>query len=109
MRINSFIGRIWNTLKKKDLLFTILAEYFEVGFAELEFMGIPLGLFYRGRGIGAQSLITGGFGKQAAGEKCKQYDCKQCYFLHDDQKLNQVVRVYTGMVQICYGASTAHT
>jgi hypothetical protein len=82
-------------------VFTVLAEYFEVGFAELEFMGILLGLFYRDGGIAAQGIIISSFSQQAAGEKCKQYDCKQCYFLHDDQKLNQVVEVYTGIGGFC--------
>lgn len=49
-------------------VFTVLMEYFKVGFAELEFMGIPLGLFYRGRGIAAEGFVTGSFSQQAAGE-----------------------------------------
>ena len=57
-------------------VFTVLAEYFEVGFAEFEFMGIFLRLFYGDSGIAAQGIIVGGFSQQAAGEKCKQYDGK---------------------------------
>lgn len=89
-------------------VFTVLAEYFEVGFAEPETVGILLRLFYGDGGIAAQGIVIRSFGQQAAGEKCKQYDGKQCYFLHDDQKLNQVVEVYTGIRGFCFGASIVH-
>ena len=49
--------------KVGSTVFTVLAEYFEVGFAEFEFMGILLRLFYGDGGIAAQGIITGGFGK----------------------------------------------